>query len=146
MIDKTLILKELQKFKKIEKNKDFANFLGIKYSTLSMWYNRNSYDIEILLEKFPEINKVWLNGGDAPMIDGKNIYITPTSRNARLKQVLHYLKINKIADNQKDLGVKLGYENGSYFSDIYIDFDLKKIDEANRNIIMILFKKKGGFN
>lgn len=73
MIDRVFILKELQKFKKFDKNKEFAEFLGIKETRLSMWFSRNVYDIDIMLEKFPEISIEWLVTGKGVMLKSQNL-------------------------------------------------------------------------
>ena len=50
------------------KNIDFARYLGIKPTTLSMWYKRNTFDIELLFKKCDFLNPEWLLTGKGPML------------------------------------------------------------------------------
>lgn len=68
MTDKVLILNELKKFYNFKKELDFANFLEIKPQTLSSWYKRNTFDIELIFAKCKEINADWLFTGKGEML------------------------------------------------------------------------------
>lgn len=68
MSDKTLILNELKKFYNFKKEFEFAEFLGIKPQTLSSWYKRNTFDIELIYSKCVEINPDWLLTGKGEML------------------------------------------------------------------------------
>ena len=46
-LGKPLILKEIKKHYKFDKDSDFARFLGIKPQVLSNWYARETFDYEI---------------------------------------------------------------------------------------------------
>lgn len=63
MINKTLILNELQEHYKCKKDKDFAELLGISSQILSNWKSRNTFDIDILYTKCENINPVYLLTG-----------------------------------------------------------------------------------
>ncbi len=67
-MDKRLIIREIKNYLNIEKDKDFAKYLGIKTTTLSMWYKRNSYDIELLFKKCEFVNAEWLLTGRGNML------------------------------------------------------------------------------
>lgn len=71
MSDKTLILNELKKFYNFKKEFEFAEFLGIKPQTLSSWYKRNTFDIELIYSKCVEINPDWLMTGKGEMLRQK---------------------------------------------------------------------------
>jgi phage repressor protein C with HTH and peptisase S24 domain len=68
MIDKPLILNKIKSHLNIKYGKDFAEFLGIKESTLSMWYKRETYDIELLFKKCEFLNPEWLLTGKGSML------------------------------------------------------------------------------
>jgi phage repressor protein C with HTH and peptisase S24 domain len=53
---------------KITKNTEFAKFLGIKPTTLSMWFKRETFDIELLFKKCEFLNPSWLLTGKGPML------------------------------------------------------------------------------
>ncbi|MFI3322611.1 MAG: LexA family transcriptional regulator [Rikenellaceae bacterium] len=62
------ILSKLQEYKKFNKKADFARFLSVEPQVLSNWYKRNTFDINIIVDKFPEINKGWLLSGEGEML------------------------------------------------------------------------------
>lgn len=67
-MDKAQILNKLYEYKKFKTKTDFALFLGISPQNLSAWYTRCNYDLKILLNKFPELNPVWLSRGEGEMM------------------------------------------------------------------------------
>ena len=80
-MDKSLILNDIKKHLGIVSNKDFAAFLGIKPTTLSMWYSRNMYDIDLLFKKCEFLNPEWLLTGKGKMlkkVTSQNMVNEPT--------------------------------------------------------------------
>jgi hypothetical protein len=71
-MDKTLILNEIKEHLNIGSNKDFAMYLGIKPTTLSMWYSRNTFDIELIFTKCEFLNSEWLLTGKGFMLKQKS--------------------------------------------------------------------------
>lgn len=67
-MDKLLILNDIKKHLGIRFDKDFADFLGVKTTTLAMWYKRNSYDVELLFNKCEFLNPEWLLTGKGEML------------------------------------------------------------------------------
>jgi repressor LexA len=67
-MDKLLILNDIKAYLNIRFDKDFADFLGIKTTTLAMWYKRNSYDVELLFNKCEFLNPEWLLTGKGDML------------------------------------------------------------------------------
>ncbi|WP_395974191.1 helix-turn-helix domain-containing protein [Chryseobacterium cucumeris] len=59
-MDKSLILNDIKNHLGIEKDSEFAEFLGIKRNTLSSWRTRNSIDYDLLIAKCDWINGDWL--------------------------------------------------------------------------------------
>ena len=66
--NKVMILNEIKSHYKLQKGADFARFLGIKPQTLSSWYARSSFDIELLYAKCVDINPDWLLTGTGGML------------------------------------------------------------------------------
>ena len=71
MIDKSLIFKKLKRFKKFNSEVEFAKYLEISTQNLSAWYKRNTFDENKIVDKFPEINRVWLLTGEGEMLKGE---------------------------------------------------------------------------
>lgn len=67
-MDKVLVLNKIRKYKEFKSDADFARFLEIPAQNLSKWKARNTYDIELLYTKCPEINPEWLLTGQGPML------------------------------------------------------------------------------
>lgn len=68
MVDKTLILNQIKNHLSLSTDKDFANYLDIKPTTLSMWYKRNMFDIDTVFTKCDFVNADWLLTGEGEML------------------------------------------------------------------------------
>lgn len=62
--DKHLILSEIKSAYNLRSKAEFARYLGIAPSTLSTWYERNSFDYDILFAKCVDINANFLLSGE----------------------------------------------------------------------------------
>ncbi|OWP76869.1 LexA family transcriptional regulator [Flavobacterium oreochromis] len=62
-IDKTQILKDLKTHYSFKSDTDFAGFLGISVQTLSSWYTRNTFNIDLLYAKCVNIDGNFLLTG-----------------------------------------------------------------------------------
>lgn len=67
-MDKTLILNKIKSTFNINSNAEFARILGISPQNLSNWYKRGSYDVNLILRKFINVNEAWLLTGEGEMI------------------------------------------------------------------------------
>lgn len=67
-IDKSLILNSIKSHYGIDRDADFARFLGIKPQTLASWYSRNTFDIHLLYAKCKDISGDWLLTGSGEML------------------------------------------------------------------------------
>lgn len=76
-----MILNALKEYKNFATLTDFARYLGIKPQALSNWYARNTLDLHILSDKFPEIDGNWLLTGEGTML--KTIVNDTTQRQCR---------------------------------------------------------------
>lgn len=67
-MNKVLILNKIKQHYGHHKNVDFAVFLGISPQSLSNWYKRETFDIDVLFTKCVDINPEWLLTGNGPML------------------------------------------------------------------------------
>lgn len=67
-IDKKLILQKLKAEKKFRSDAEFARKIGITPQNLAKWYARNTFDIDKIVNSFPEISKAWLLTGEGEML------------------------------------------------------------------------------
>ncbi|WP_233861021.1 helix-turn-helix domain-containing protein [Tenacibaculum piscium] len=114
MIDKSLILNKIKKHKNFKTNKDFAEFLGVKTTTLSMWHKRNTMDIELLFNKCEYIDANWLLTGEGEMlkqeqpkqevsnIDYKEKYYKSLEKNTELHERIDALQ-QKLLNNTSNI-------------------------------------------
>lgn len=70
-ITKREMLDEIKSHLNIQKNTDFARFLGISSQAVSNWYARNTFDAELLYTKCDFINADWLLTGKGSMLKEK---------------------------------------------------------------------------
>jgi len=73
-MDKSLILNNIKNHLNIRYDKDFADFLGIKTTTLAMWHKRNTYDVELLFNKCEFLSAEFLLTGKGLMIKNKSSF------------------------------------------------------------------------
>ena len=75
-LDKKLILNKIKDRFKFVSDTQFATYLGIKPQTLSSWYSRNTFDIELLYAKCVNINPNFLfTGKGEVLLDDINVNI-----------------------------------------------------------------------
>lgn len=67
-MDKSMIINQIKDYYKFKSDAEFARFLGIKPQTLSSWYSRNTFDIDLMYAKCVEIDGNWLLSGKGPML------------------------------------------------------------------------------
>lgn len=65
-------LQRLMELRGFRKKKDFAAYLGIKENTLSNWFARGTFDMNLIESKFPDVNKSWLYTGDGQVVNEKD--------------------------------------------------------------------------
>ena len=87
-IDKVLILNELMAHKNFQTKAKFARFLDITPQNLSKWFERNTFDIDTIDNKFPEVSRTWLLTGEGEML--KNDCQSEISVNHQGKGVPYY--------------------------------------------------------
>lgn len=67
-VDKRLILNNIKNHLGFKKQSEFANFLGIAPTTLSSWYARNTFDMNLVYSKCSFLNTNWLLTGEGEML------------------------------------------------------------------------------
>lgn len=67
-LDKTRVLDRIKEAYSIKSNAKLASFLGIAPTTLSSWYSRCTFDLDLLYEKCVGINLSWLLTGEGSML------------------------------------------------------------------------------
>lgn len=66
-LEKTLILDRIKEAYSLKSNAKLAAFLGIPPTTLSSWYSRNSFDLDLIYGKCVDIDLNWLLTGEGSM-------------------------------------------------------------------------------
>lgn len=79
MIDKKLILKEIKKHYNFKNDAEYARFLGISPQTLSSWYARNTFDLELLYSKCIDFNAEYLITGRGGMLRNEQSPVAPST-------------------------------------------------------------------
>lgn len=68
-MDSKLILREIKRHYKFDRDIDLANFLGVAPQTLNGWRTRNTLDIELIYSKCVGINANWVLSGKGNMFE-----------------------------------------------------------------------------
>lgn len=71
MFDKSLILSNIRNHLNFKSDTDFAKYLGINRNVLSNWRARNTYDVNLLIQKCDFLNVDYLLTGKEPMLKGE---------------------------------------------------------------------------
>lgn len=72
-LDKTQVLDRIKEAYSIKSNAKLAAFLGIAPTTLSSWYSRCTFDLDLLYEKCVDINLSWLLTGEGSMLRNEEL-------------------------------------------------------------------------
>lgn len=70
-INRELMLNKIRNYYNFKNNTEFAKHLGIKPQTLSSWKSRNTFNVELLLQKCGDISQSWLLTGEGEMLKEK---------------------------------------------------------------------------
>lgn len=69
--NKTLIIEQIKKHLGLSKDKEFADYLGVKPNVVANWKKRNSYDAELIFTKCDFLNAEILLTGKGELIKTK---------------------------------------------------------------------------
>lgn len=61
----------------------FAQILGVRPQTINGWISRNSFDAELVYEKFGEVSAEWLLTGEGEMLKASRIEKTETNHESQ---------------------------------------------------------------
>ena len=78
-MDKSLILNQIKCEFGIKTNAEFARVLGISPQNLSNWYKRNTFDENLILRKFTNVDEHWLLTGEGEMLKSDRVTSAPAS-------------------------------------------------------------------
>jgi phage repressor protein C with HTH and peptisase S24 domain len=68
ILDKPSVLDRIKSFYGLKGNADLARFLGVAPNTITNWYGRKTFDIDIIYTKCVDVNINWLLTGEGNML------------------------------------------------------------------------------
>lgn len=83
-MDKAEKLNELKSAFNIKTNAEFARLLGISPQNLSNWYSRNTFDENLILRKFTDVNERWLLYGEGEMLKAGSTQVAQGDNNTQV--------------------------------------------------------------
>lgn len=86
-MDKVHVLNKLYEYGGFNTKAEFADFLDLSPQNLSNWYNRKTFDINLLSNKFTNVNRNWLLTGEGEMLRSDNP-IKEQSKEDRLLSII----------------------------------------------------------
>lgn len=125
-VNKTIILEELRKYKRFKTQTEFADFLGITPQSISKWYKRNTYNINVLTNRFPEVNTEWLLTGNGEMLKKQTTIFTSISQTIKDRV---YLFCEHKSMSIKQFEESCGMSNG-YISSMRKGFGKEKLNQV----------------
>lgn len=67
-LDKPMVLDRIKEYYKLKGNADLARFLGVAPNTITNWYGRKTFDIDVVYTKCVDIDMNWLLTGEGKML------------------------------------------------------------------------------
>ena len=67
-LDKPMVLDRIKEYYKLKGNADLARFLGVAPNTITNWYGRKTFDIDVIYTKCVDIDMNWLLTGEGNML------------------------------------------------------------------------------
>ena len=68
ILDKPLVLDRIKEYYKLKGNAELARFLGVAPNTITNWYGRKTFDIDVIYTKCVDIDMNWLFTGEGNML------------------------------------------------------------------------------
>ena len=138
-LSKRQIIKQLITYYQFKTRQDFADFLGIQLYTLNNWHNRDTFDIQLMLKKFPDVNARWIVQGEGEMFDNvekKEVDFGKMTIKERLSYYLERKGIN-IFTMEKECGLSNGsFKKKSEMRQENIEKVLRAYADLSRNWLM----------
>lgn len=66
--DTSLNISKLVELKNFSSDAEFARFVGVSPALVSRWRSRNTYDVDKIVNAFPEVSISWLLSGEGHML------------------------------------------------------------------------------
>lgn len=124
-LSKKEILDRIKTFYNLKNNAKLAAFLGIPPTTLSSWYSRDTFDLDVIYEKCVDIDLAWLLTGRGSMLKEKQMEdkVATNATNTSNTQIEHI-----------STGTKT--ENNALLYNMYSDLQKKdaKIESLNKEL------------
>ncbi|MBS7334226.1 MAG: helix-turn-helix domain-containing protein [Weeksellaceae bacterium] len=137
-LDKRLILNTIKELYNFSSDTEFAKFLGIKPQTLSSWYSRNTFDIELLYAKCVLVSGEFLLTGDISLL----------KRN--MQNLLHKESVtNSVTFSEETKNVKnvtldkVNEEEAPYYGKMPQVVTVDK--QGNDNVVLVPVKAHAGY-
>ncbi len=111
-MDKVLILNTIKEYKNFKSDAEFARFLGIPPQNLSKWKARNTYDVELIYTKCPEINPEWLLTGQGETLKSNQIIQSVTQNRKTTDRLIENQEI-PLYDFEPTAGLKELFSSSS---------------------------------
>lgn len=67
-LDKPMVLDRIKEYYKLKGNAGLARFLGVAPNTITNWYGRKTFDIDVIYTKCVDIDMNWLLTGEGKML------------------------------------------------------------------------------
>lgn len=67
ILDKPLVLDRIKEYYKLKGNAELARFLGVAPNTITNWYGRKTFDIDVIYTKCVGVDMNWLLTGEGNM-------------------------------------------------------------------------------
>lgn len=97
-MDKRKILLKIKEKFGFKSDADFARYIGISPQNLSNWYARQSFDENLLLVKFTNINKQWLLTGEGSILNDEINAVNYGSEILKGKELPYVINTEMIPD------------------------------------------------
>lgn len=72
ILDKPLVLDRIKEHYKLKGNAELARFLGVAPNTITNWYGRKTFDIDVIYTKCVDIDMNWLLTGEGNMLSSES--------------------------------------------------------------------------
>lgn len=72
ILDKPLVLDRIKEYYKLKGNAELARFLGVAPNTITNWYGRKTFDIDVIYTKCVDIDMNWLLTGKGNMLSSES--------------------------------------------------------------------------
>ena len=69
VLNKNAVLDRIKQFYRLKGNADLARFLGVAPNTITNWYSRSTFDLDVLYTKCVEVDFNWLLSGKRNIVD-----------------------------------------------------------------------------